>query len=85
MSEDIYWEGTLEEMIDRDIIDCGIGQPNLTDGFSLGKRGKAKFWMWDPTPNGFYKLYEQDERGDIVSLRYVDARKQQVRVFKNQR
>lgn len=80
-----FWTGTLEEMIDKDILDHAIMIPSEyqeTDGFSIGKRGRARFWMWTPTQNGFYKLYQQNERGDIIGIRYVDATKTTVIVWK---
>lgn len=73
---------TLAEMIEKDILDGGLGQTNLTDGFTIGKRGKARFYMFDPTPNGFYKIYQQDpETFDILGVRYVDANKTIVTVW----
>jgi hypothetical protein len=72
---------TLAEMIENDVLDHGIGGKNTTDGFTIGSRGKAKFYMYDPTPNGYYKIYEQGERGEIVGVRYVDADKTIVSVW----
>lgn len=80
----VAWTGTLEDMIDQDILDHCSGTPE-TDGFSLGEKGTAKFWMWDPTQNGYYKLYQQNEQGEIVGIRYVDARLTKVRVWKRTR
>jgi uncharacterized protein YcbX len=71
-------------MIDQDILDHSIQGKGKTDGFSIGKRGKAMFWMYDPTPNGYYKLYQQNEEGEILGVRYVDADKTIVTVWKNQ-
>lgn len=74
---------TITEMIERDLIDHSIGGKNLTNGFSIGKRGKVMFWMWDPTPNGYYKLYQQDpETFEVIGIRYVDANKTMVTVWK---
>lgn len=81
--DSVFIRCTLDEMIDKDILDHSIGGKHETDGFSIGKRGKARFWMWDPMPNGFYKLYQQDERGNIVGVRYVDATKTIVTVWRN--
>ena len=72
---------TLAEMIENDYLDISIGSPTTTDGFTIGKKGKAKFYMYDPTPNGYYKIYQQNERGDIVGIRYVDANKTMVTVW----
>ena len=74
---------SLAEMIDEDVLDHGIQGKFQTDGFSIGKKGKARFYMFDPTPNGYYKIYQQNERGDIVGVRYVDATKTMVTVWKN--
>ena len=73
---------TLAEMIENDILDGGIGQPHTTDGFSLGTRGKARFYMYDPTPNGYYKIYQQDPKTfQILGVRYVNANKTIVTVW----
>ena len=80
-SEHIFWEGTLAEMIDQDILDHGIGREGLTDGFTLGKKGRRRFYMWDPTPNGYYKLYVEENHG-VIGARYVDASKTMVQVWK---
>lgn len=64
---------TLLEMIDEDYLDHGLGRADTTDGFTLGKRGKAKFYMYDPTSNGYYKIYQQNENFEIVAVRYVLA------------
>lgn len=73
---------TLAEMIENDVLDSGIGGKNTTDGFTLGTRGRAKFYMYDPTPNGYYKIYEQDpETFELLGVRYVDANKTIVSVW----
>jgi hypothetical protein len=43
-------------------------------GFTIGKRGKTIFWYIIPTPNGCYKCYPTDERGNIYTPRYYDPR-----------
>lgn len=80
---EVYIRCTFNEMVENDILDHGIGGRQLTDGFSIGKKGKATFYMYDPTPNGFYKIYEQNEAGDIVSIRYIDGCKTIVTVWRN--
>lgn len=81
-NQPIVVQCTLAEMIDNDILDHGLNRECKTDGFSLGKRGKARFYMFDPTPNGFYKIYEQDPKTfELLGVRYVDANKTNVTVW----
>lgn len=83
MSKDrtIFARCTLAEMIDMDLLENPTGKPVTIYGFTIGKKGKAQFYMYDPTPNGYYKIYQQNERGDIIGIRYVDATKTIVTVW----
>jgi len=77
----VFMRCTFDEMVSNNILDHVIGGANKTNGFSIGKRGKAKFWMFDPTPNGFYRLYQQNESGEIISIRYIDGSKTIVTIW----
>ena len=69
---------TLAEMIDRDILWTSLCDPQEYKGFTIGERGKVMFWYFCPTPNGYYKIYPQDENGNLGYPRYVDANKTNV-------
>ena len=64
---------SFEEMIENDYLANHLGDKDTTDGFTIGKNGKAKFYMYDPTTNGYYKIYQQDSKGHIVGIRYITA------------
>lgn len=74
---------TLAEMIDKDLLDCAIDEPTPYSGFIIGKRGKRLFWHYDPTPNGFYKIYPHYENGTIGRPIYVDATKTIITLINN--
>lgn len=72
---------TLDEMIDRDLLEVPLGgPPSPYKGFTVGK-GKQLYWHYSPTPNGFYRIYPQYENGEIGRPRYVDGTKTKVTVW----
>lgn len=65
---------TLSEMIEQDLLNGGICEPQYYKGFTV-RNGKQLFWYVKPTPNGYYAIYPKLEGGRLGYPRYVDANK----------